>query len=82
MRIAQSPQDEKVIETATTYMSKLGIELPRNHSFVIWKRNGKEFSVTVADVEEFCAGRKSQSATFRMIERSGQVEVLYMEAQI
>jgi hypothetical protein len=82
MRIAHSPDDDRLISFVKAHMKRTGITFPRRRDFVIWKRDGASVSVTVADVDEFCAGKKSQSPTYRVVEHADGYEVLYMEAQI
>jgi hypothetical protein len=81
MRLAVSPADDGMVSLVERDMRSRNVPLPRNHKFLIAKRND-HWVVTVVDLEAVCRGERPRSSAYHVGERKGELRILYQEAGI
>jgi len=82
MRLAHSPEDDRLTTVVDEHMRKARTPMPDNHRFVISRRTDG-WAVSVCDIESFLrAERPRCEGAYHVEDSRGRLRLLYIEAAI
>ena len=82
MRLAHSPEDDRLTTTVEDHMRKARTPMPENHRFVISKR-ADGWAVSVCDIESFLTAERPRcEGEYHLEYKGGRLRVRYIEPAI
>jgi hypothetical protein len=81
MRIAVSPEDDRLTSPVSAHMAKTRLPTPQNRRFLVSARSG-HWVVCAVDIEALCHGKRPEFDTYHVGEKDGKMQILFIEAGI